>query len=1470
MRVVEIKRVILAGVVVLGLCGLAAGGSALEFDGTNDYVEIAKEENFDFGSDTDFSVCAWIKTSTTVELRRIVDKEASGHSPYTGFGIYMIPPGLVEFRLKDNADVSRATTNNSANDGNWHFVAGVADRDGDMHVYLDGVLEDTNSLALVDDINTNIAVAIGRSMDYNGQYFDGMIDEVGIYNRVLDVNEVGQIYHCGVFDDVNLVGYWAFEGGAGQVAYDGSAYGNDGYLGSDPNGADSADPTWVASEVPGVTYHVDVVNGDNGNDGLTKETAFASIQFGIDSAEDCDTVLVWPGVYNESLFFINKGITVQSAADAAELVASGIYAASLYTSEGPESVLKNFVIRDSDTGVYVSSGAPWLEHLTVVNCDLGVEAEAGAEPNIVNSILWNNAYDLFQCEAQYSWVEEEMEANVVAYWRFEEANGTTAYDWVGDNDGTLTNGPVWTTGKVGGALEFDGVDDYVEISDDPVLSPKKITLAAWIYPDDVSHTFQIIGKWEPLDNEYIFDNKNDNDRLRLGIDPGGSGFVGIYSNDGVLTPNSWQHVAVTWDGSSCVFYVNGANAGENSSYSGDLRDSDNPVTIGRRNDGARYFDGRIDEVGIWDRALSAGEIEQLYENGLAGHEYIDPVFADADGGDYHLKSERGRYWPEHDVWVLDEVSSPCIDAGDARVEPSGEPAANGGRINMGAYGNTAYASMSEWALEADFDYDGAVGLDDVGSFTDEWLEAVTYSQQAAGTALEFDGVDDYVEVSDDNSLDISGAITLGGWVKLDDNEAWQMIISKRGPGGGYPYGGYTLQFQSREWNTGGAYRLLFTKTNGIEGSGGGNYGTYTNFDRVASDKDDWQTGAWYHVAATWDGSTNPDSMKLYIDGQAEATHTASQAFILTNSYILTIGDILPDMTDPLNGRLDDVCIYNRALDGSEIGDIYHSGVFDDVNLVGHWDFEEGEGLVAGDKSGNGNDGTLIGGPVWVESEVPGVTYHVDGAGGDNDNDGLTKDTAFGSIQFGIDTAEGCDRVMVWPGVYNESLFFIDKGITVQSAADAAEITATGLYAASFYNFGGGDATISNFVITDSDTGIYVGSGQPELTNLTVFGNWLGVEAEVSADPNISNCIFWGNSYDLFQCQARYSLVEEEIEQVAYWRLDGDANDSAGSNDGIVYGSPMWTSGQVAGALDCDGVDDYVDVGDPADGSLDFGSGSFTIGLWCKTTAPSGQLVDKSGGAGGRGLGYSLYVGPVEMGAGEDYAEVGALSLRVRDNPWGGNIDRIETINTYNDGDWHHLAAVRTGSGAANLKIYVDGAEVTTFSPRDEGAGDISNEYGLSIGAKFDAGDSDAWEDFFDGAIDEVGIWDRALSVLEIERLYEDGLAGRGLALDPLFADANGGDYHLLSERGRYWLAEDVWVLDDVTSPGVDGGDVSVEPGDEPMPNGARVNMGAYGGTAYASMSEWPIAGDMDEDGIVNMADYAILADEWLKSLPWAE
>ena len=83
--------------------------------------------------------------------------------------------------------------------------------------------------------------------------------------------------------------------------------------------------------------------------------------------------------------------------------------------------------------------------------------------------------------------------------------------------------------------------------------------------------------------------------------------------------------------------------------------------------------------------------------------------------------------------------------------------------------------------------------------------------------------------------------------------------------------------------------------------------------------------------------------------------------------------------------------------------------------------------------------------------------------------------------------------------------------------------------------------------------------------------------------------------------------------VAHWKLDGDANDSAGSNDGTLVNGPIWTTGQIGDALDFDGVDDYVDVGDQD--SLDFvASESFSISTWFKLSQDvSGltpSIVDK--------------------------------------------------------------------------------------------------------------------------------------------------------------------------------------------------------------------------------------------------------------------
>ncbi len=109
--------------------------------------------------------------------------------------------------------------------------------------------------------------------------------------------------------------------------------------------------------------------------------------------------------------------------------------------------------------------------------------------------------------------------------------------------------------------------------------------------------------------------------------------------------------------------------------------------------------------------------------------------------------------------------------------------------------------------------------------------------------------------------------------------------------------------------------------------------------------------------------------------------------------------------------------------------------------------------------------------------------------------------------------------------------------------------------------------------------------------------------------------------------------------------------------------------------------------------------------------------------------------------------------------------------------------------------------------------------------------------------------------------------------NPLFVSEE--DYHLKSEYGRWDDSNEVWVYDDVTSRLIDAGDPSDSIGQEPNPNGGRINIGAYGGTMYASKSdstgtepepvcENPPSMDTNDDCQVNLIDFTAFAIEWLQ------
>ena len=204
----------------------------------------------------------------------------------------------------------------------------------------------------------------------------------------------------------------------------------------------------------------------------------------------------------------------------------------------------------------------------------------------------------------------------LGWWKLDETSGTNARDSSGNgNTGTLVNGPFWITGKINGSLSFDGVDDYVSVtlSSAPGI-PYSISL--WVKPQRLSTTEEIISFGPISVSNYPRFFWNLSNKILMQGGPGAYVYSAkVFSSSDL---NKWWHVVFvipssvvsTWN-----LYINGATS-NGSSYD----DSSNvsPPTnlrIGREYSGNYPFSGSIDEVRIYNRALSAAEVQALYNAG---------------------------------------------------------------------------------------------------------------------------------------------------------------------------------------------------------------------------------------------------------------------------------------------------------------------------------------------------------------------------------------------------------------------------------------------------------------------------------------------------------------------------------------------------------------------------------------------------------------------------------------------------------------------------------------------------------------------------------------------------------------------------------------------------------------------------------------------------------------------------------------
>ncbi len=209
---------------------------------------------------------------------------------------------------------------------------------------------------------------------------------------------------------------------------------------------------------------------------------------------------------------------------------------------------------------------------------------------------------------------------LVAAYGFEEGTGTTLSDASGNaNNGTLQNGAIWVTGgRIGKALRFDGVNDLVSVADSNSLDlTNGMTLEAWVYPTGSMSGWDAI-----LIKEY-------STGLLYSLYANGDGNVpGTYISShnteygmggtSTLPLNTWTYLTSTFDGSTIRLYVNGVQV-KTYSFSGSIQTSSHGLFIGGSSLWSdEGFPGIIDEVRIYNRALSASEINTDMNTSVSG------------------------------------------------------------------------------------------------------------------------------------------------------------------------------------------------------------------------------------------------------------------------------------------------------------------------------------------------------------------------------------------------------------------------------------------------------------------------------------------------------------------------------------------------------------------------------------------------------------------------------------------------------------------------------------------------------------------------------------------------------------------------------------------------------------------------------------------------------------------------------------
>lgn len=519
---------------------------------------------------------------------------------------------------------------------------------------------------------------------------------------------------------------------------------------------------------------------------------------------------------------------------------------------------------------------------------------------------------------------------LVGWWRFDEGSGTTAKDSSGNgNDGTLqgANGlPTRTAGVSGNALSFDGVDDLVDVGNKSNGSLLK-TVSFWVYSNSEINKSSIPGR-QPL--TFGFD-EDKYQAIFLGAHSGtitdevaiahrGSSHAYYYSKS--VIASGWNMLTFVWNGSSQDIYINGI---QQEAYTYDPYSTPwvwKDVNIGwDEGGGGDYaFEGLIDEVAIYNRALTVTEIrDSCQQHDPTGNTCASddvPTQKTPSGGLTLPPTRAYLSWEAGIVpsgKILDHYLV-CYATNGSDISPT-SACLNPTNTDQSYLvldslitNNTGY----RWKVKSCYNASGT----DCSAYTPVWSFATDdsvvawwkmngnlldssghenngtffggtpqYTEGTFGQALLLDGVDDYVVVSDSDSLDISPAdgITAEVWALVDNTEQVHSFVLKHVPG----YGGLWLQV--------------------------GLYGDPHVFQMETAPAGPFASnsvvmpGEWTHIVFTGDA----DQETLYLDGTLDAERTENHFVGTVNDNPLYIGIAENGVT--MKGQIGELILYKGVL-----------------------------------------------------------------------------------------------------------------------------------------------------------------------------------------------------------------------------------------------------------------------------------------------------------------------------------------------------------------------------------------------------------------------------------------------------------------------------------------------------------------------------------------------------------------------------